>query len=327
MRHQRLFGLGAPAQGGRSPDAAKIEAAYVGFRTLLHNRLKKVDSIASRIATIIETDNVLDRQIWLQNVPKMKLWLGDKTLSMLRGESLPVVTRPHEASIVVPKNDILNDRLGLYRGRINDMGDAYSWALDELAIVMIAAGIAGVTLGTTYDGQNLVDTDHTALSSGGVAQSNKVTGAFSSTVYGTAWRRFLEIQDENGVPQNIASRPMILLVGPANRDVARAIIQQDIAASGARNIDASTAELIVSPWITAGTRNVLGTNVTLTGLEWALIPRESTSIIIHVKRTPEFLAVEDGEFPFRTGKYLYGIEAEFGAAYGLWQEIVGGPGS
>ncbi len=70
-----------------------------------------------------------------------------------------------------------------------------------------------------------------------------------------------------------------------------------------------------------------GVAVTISGTEWFLMPRGSTSIIVQKKRGPEFLSVEEGEFVFRTGKYLYGIEAEFGAGYGLWQEIVGGPGS
>src|SRR5512138_1314760 len=90
--------LAAPPQGGSSPDAAKIRAAYIGFQTLFNNRLKRGDSIYRQISTVVETDNVLDRQIWLQSTPKMKRWLGDKTMSRLRAESLPIVTSPHEAS-------------------------------------------------------------------------------------------------------------------------------------------------------------------------------------------------------------------------------------
>lgn len=318
--------LAGPPQGGRSPDAAKIEAAYVGFKATLDGRRNAPEAIAPRIATIVETDNVLDRSLWLNSIPKMKLWLGDKTLSMLRAESLAVVTRAHETSIVVPKHDILNDKFGLYRRGINQLADSYVWALDELAIGMIVAGINGVSLGTTYDGQNLIDTDHTAMSSGGAAQSNKVTGALSSTTYALARQRYLEFKDENGTPQNLGNKRMRLLIGPANAEIANTLINQDIAANGSRNMNAGTSDLIVSPWISAGTRYIEGVAVTLTGFEWALIPEDSAAVLIHVKRGPEFLEVESGEFAFRTGKYLYGIEAEFGAAYGAWQEIVGGPG-
>lgn len=319
--------MGQGSQGGRALDSAKIEAAYTGFFTAFMNRLSVAPALYNRLATVVETDNIVDRQLWLSNVPKMRRWVGPKVIHKLRGESKQIVTGPHEASIEVSKHDILNDRLGLYKRRIGEMADAYGWAIDELVVGMIAAGIQGSALGTTYDGQNLVDTDHTASSAGGTSQSNKVTGAFSAIKYTEAWSKYLAMADENGNPINQASGRKILLVGPANREVARDILQDQVASDGSTNLDAGTADLVVHPRIRAGTINVNGVDVTLTGNEWALIPEGSTSIIVHVKRTPEFLSVEDGEWVFRQGKYLYGIEAEFGADYGLWQEIVGGPGA
>lgn len=317
----------AGSQGGRSLDAAKIEAAYVGFHKTFQDRIGKAASVYKQVATVVETDQLVDRQVWLTGSPKMRQWVGDKTLSKLRAESHPITTEPYEASLEVPKHDILNDKLGLYRPKINGLADAYDWALDELVMTMLAAGVAGTALGTTYDGQNLIDTDHTALSAGGAAQSNKVTGALTAAVFNTAWARYLAFQDENGVPVNAAGRRMRLVVGPAWREVARAILSQEFQAGGAQNMDKGTADLIVTPWLSARTVTVKGVSVTLTGTEWFLLPEESTAVICHLKRGPEFLAVEAGEFAFRTGKYLYGIEAEFGAAYGLWQEVVGGPGA
>lgn len=299
-------------QGGRSLDSAKIEAAYAGFFTAFQNRLKQTTPMYTRLATVIDTDNVVDTQLWLSQVPKMRKWIGPKQLNKLRGESHPIRTEPYETSVEVPKHDILNDRLGLYRERIGQMGDSYGWALDDLVVQMLVAGVAGTSLGATYDGQNLIDTDHTALSVGGTAQSNHVAGALSSTTYNLAWRRFLEIKDENGNPVASPGRRMTLLVGPANRELARGILGPDFGAGGARNLDYQTADLMVHPRIT--------------GTQWFLVPEGSSAVLLHVKRGPEFLSVEEGEFVFRTAKFLYGIEAEFGAGYGLWQEIVGGPG-
>jgi phage major head subunit gpT-like protein len=314
-------------QGGRSLNAQKIEAAYVGFHKLFNDRLQKADSIFNRLAHVERTDQLLDRQVWLTGLPMMRRWVGDKTLHKLSAESHPITTAPYEASLEVSKHDILNDRLGLYRGKINSLADSYGWALDNLVVGMLAAGIQGTALGTTYDGQNLIDTDHTALSGGGASQSNKVTGALSSTTYNTAWTRYLAFQDENGVPVNAAGRRMTLVVGPAWREVARDIIDQQTLANGEQNMDRSTSDLIVTPWIRDATIDVNGVAVDMTGLEWFLIPSDSTAILLQIKRDVEFLSVETGEFAFRTGKYLYGTEAEFGAAYGLWQDVVGGPGA
>lgn len=320
---------GGQGMGGSSPDAAKIEAAYIGFGTMLHNRFNRADASWRQLATVIDSDVLLHRELWLDSIPKMRVWEGDKSVSMLRGESLPVVTRPHEASIMIPKRDIINDRFGMYQGRINSLADAYDWHLMEMVIGMLCAGLQGTALGTTYDGQNLIDTDHTFLGNGsGTQQSNKVAGAFSATVFQNAWNAFLGFKDENGVPLNVmASRKMYLVHGVANRTAVRTVLQQQWIPSLQQNMDAGMATPMLVPWITPGTINVLGVSITLTGNEWFLMPEGSTAIILQRKRMPEFLAVEDGEFVFRTGKLLYGIESEDGAAYGLWQDIVGGPGA
>jgi phage major head subunit gpT-like protein len=333
--HNRSYGkeiiarggqLSGVRQGGSSPDAAKIEAAYIGFGTALHNRLKRPSPIHGRFAKMLKTDKLLNRELWLDNVPKMRLWEGDKVLSMLRGESLSIVTRPHEASILVPKGDIINDQLGLYHDRINSLGDSYEWHLDEMFFALLIAGLQGTALGTTYDGQNLIDTDHTFLGNGtGVQYSNKVTGAFSATTYQTAWNLFLSMKDENNLPIGIGGRQMYLLHGPSNRNAVRNVLQlENIVGQTQTNLDKGTAIPVCTEWMTAGAvYNMFGTSVTLTGLEWFLIPEGSSAIMLQIKREPEFLAVDKGddEFTFRTGKFLYG------STYGLPQEIVGGPGA
>lgn len=299
--------------GGQSLDASKIEAAYTGYETTFNDRLQKADPIYTRLATVVETDNVVDVQLWLSQNPTMREWIGPKAAFKYRGESHSIRTKPHEATVEVPKGDILNDRLGLYKRRISGLADSYVDALDDLFVDMLVAGVAGSSLGTTYDGQNLIDTDHTVLSVGGTAQSNKVTGAFDATVYQTAWQRFLSMRDEFDRP--IRVKPKYLLHGYQNRNAVRTLLEQDFKANGERNIEVGTVIPVMSPRIT--------------GTEWFLLPENSSAVLIHVKRSAEFYAVDDpnDSWVFQNGKFLYGIEAEFGAAYGMWQEVVGGPGA
>lgn len=318
------FAGGTP--GGKSLDGSKIEAAFVGYRTTLNNRLKAAPGPVRQLATVVQTDNVLDRYLWLTGEPKMRRWIGDKWLHKLRGESQPVPTWLHEASIQVPKLDIVNDKLGLYEPKINGLADSYDQALNDIYFAALAAGVAGTALGTSYDNQNLIDTDHQALSAIAGTQSNKVTGALSATTFSTGLQRFMSIIDHNGMPVNNPGRQLNLVVGPANFELARTIINPQVNASGASNLNQGIANLIVTGYLAARTTVVNGVSVTITGTEWFLIPDGSTSVIIHEKQRPELLSVEEGEFTFRTGNYLYGVEAEFGFAYGLWQEIVGGPG-
>lgn len=323
-----LARLSAGGVGGRSLGAAKIEAAYVSYSTTFNDRLKVAGGVGRMLATVIEDPNIIHTELWTTAAPLLREWVGAKLLNKLRAESLTITTSPKEASIEIPKNDVLTDRFGLWRPKIAGLADTFEWGLNDLVIAMLVAGVQGTALGTTYDGQNLFDTDHTALSIGGTAQSNIVTGAFTQAIYDTAWQRLLSLLNENGQPVNDPGRNMRLIVGPANRKVARDIVQAQRLANGADNLDRATAELVVTGYLTAGrTINVRGTTITLTGNEWFLIPEGSSAVIVQVKRPPELLSVEDGAYAFLNAKYLYGVETEFGAGYGLWQEAVGGPGS
>lgn len=324
---QALHGLSSGSQGGRSLDADKLEAAYIGYHTLFHNRLKTAVDNVRRFASIVTTDQLLDRQLWLSQNPRMRIWEGEKVRHKLRGESHSYVTKPHEATIEIPKHDILNDRFGMYRDRINALGESYEAALTELVVGLLVAGSTGAALGTTYDGQFLLDTDHTALSVGGTSQVNFVDGVLDEPGFREALVNYLKVKDENGRPQNVASRRMTLLVGPDNEEVAQEILQQTFKANGESNLNIGRADLVVSPWITQGTLNVLGTDVAVTGDEWFLIPEGSSAVVVHVKREPEFLSLEEGDHAFSTGQYQYSVEAEFGGGYGLWQEIQGGDGA
>jgi phage major head subunit gpT-like protein len=319
--------LSSGSQGGRSLDADKIEAAYIGYHTLFHNRLKTAVDNVRRFATIVSTNELLDRQLWLSANPRMRIWEGEKVRNKLRGESHTYTTKPHEATIEIPKHDILNDRFGMYRDRINALGESYEVALTELVVALLVAGSKGTALGTTYDNQNLLDTDHTALSVGGTSQVNFVDGVLDEEAFREALVNYANVKDEHGRPQNVSGRRMTLLVGPDNEEAAEEILRQTFKTGGESNLTVGRADLVVSPWITEGTINALGVDVDVTGDEWFLIPEGSSSVIVHVKREPEFLSLEDGDHAFSTGQYQYSIEAEFGGGYGLWQEIQGGDGA
>lgn len=321
--------------GGTSPDSKKVEVAYVGFGTRLNNRFNSYESFYPRISNVVQSANLLNREIWLNAVPKMRMWEGPKFISRISAENLPIVTRPHEVSIAIGKGDIINDQLGIYNPKIDTLAERYPQALDDMAITMLCAGVQGTALGATYDGQNLIDTDHTFRSAdAGITAfqySNKVTGAFSASVFQTAMNLFLSLKNEQGIPVNVGTGPYMLLHGPANRILVRNVLKQDTASIGGfvlpQNLDKDTAVPVLCPWIQARTTSVLGTSVTLTGLEWFLMPMNSTAVILQIKRAAEFMSVEEGYQVFMDGTYYYGLEAEFGAAYGLPQEIVGGPGS
>lgn len=345
--HKAALGIvGAPALadttqntgfriGGQSPDGVKVDVASVGFGTRLNNMLMQYPALYPQISRVVMTDKLLNREIWLNAVPNMHLWEGPRQISRISAENLPIVTRPHANAIAISRSDIINDQLGLYTPKIDELAETYPQALDDLAVTMLCAGVQGTSLGSTYDGQNLIDTDHTFRSAdAGISAfqyTNKVTGAFTASVFQTAWNLFLTLKNEYGRPVHVGNKNFILLYGPANRVPVRNVLRLDTASIGGfvlpQNLDKGMAFPVETPWISARTTKVLGTSVTLTGLEWFLMPIGSPAVIIQIKRAAETMSVEEGYQVFVEGTYYYGIDAEFGSAYGLPQYVVGGPGS
>jgi hypothetical protein len=195
---------------------------------------------------------VLDVQVWLSGTPKLRRWMGPKTLHKLRGESKQMQTTMHESSVEVPKNDILKDKLGLYSEQIGGMADAYEWALERLCDRRTsAAGVQGTALGTTYDGQNLIDTDHTYPRPAARAQSNKVTGAFSATTYNRPGTRISDSRRERQADEPRRRTAMMLLVA---RSCEPEVVRDGPRAGrssllGESNMDKGTARSVLVPWI------------------------------------------------------------------------------
>lgn len=298
--------------GGSSLDANKIKAARTGFYAIARKRITNPGAFHPKVAMLAVTNKDVSVSLWLSRHPRLREWVsGPKLLKKFRIGSDRITTTPKEASVMVPVDDIENDDFGMWSEKIAAMGDAYPEGLDLLA-ANILNGSFGTTYGTSYDGQNLIDTDHTTIA-GGASQSNLVTGALSATTLDLAFRRFGEFVDEEGLP--MPRVPKTLTVGYQNREVARKLLGQDALATGETNMNKGILDLVISPYIT-------GTN-------WFVTVADSAAIVIHVKKRPIFLHVDDPNGPFRfdTGCHKYGIETEFGGKPGMWEDIVGGTGS
>lgn len=297
--------------GGRALDAYKADAARVAYRAIVKKNLTNPGSFYKKVADVAETDSDVSTTLWLSRAPRMREWTsGPKLLKKFRVGSDTIRTKPHEASVLVAAADIDNDKFGMYAGKIAGLGKSYPEALD-LLVARVLNNAFNSTMGTSYDGANLIDDEHQAIV-GGALQSNIVTGAFGAAAYATAFERFGAFVDEEGVP--MPRKPAWLMVGYALRQTARALIEAPYQAGGATNIEAGTVNLIVSPYIT-------GTN-------WFLLVEDPSAIVLHIKKPPIFLSVDglNNDFRFSTGNYKYGIEAEFGAKPGMWEDVVGGPG-
>jgi len=93
----------------------------------------------------------------------MREWLGSRVIKNLAAHGYKIVNRDFEQTVSVPRNDIEDDRFGLFGPMLEEMGRAAAETPDELTFALLAAGFTEAG----YDDQPFFDTDHPVGTSGG----------------------------------------------------------------------------------------------------------------------------------------------------------------
>lgn len=294
-------------------DRAKIEAAYVVFSTVFDMKLKATPTVYERICTIIPGVSERVEFKWFGSSPTMKRWVGDRAIQRLRGEGQALTTEWWANGIEADQDDLKSDsKLGMLIKRIGMLGSAAPKRLDERVVSFYVFGFAA-TEGTTYDLQFLFDTDHTASGSGGTAQSNLLTGAFSGTTFNQGLQRAMEFKDDVGEP--IGVNPRIVMAGPPNQLLLRQVLKKELISGGETNENSGMAEPLVTPRIT--------------GTHWFMLSEEDImAVILGIEVPPQFASQDDPSSPeaFMRRNFLYGAHTKFGLCYGFWQAAMGSTG-
>jgi len=93
---------------------------------------------------------------WLGQFPGLREWIGPRIAKNLALHSFAITNKDFESTIEVPRNDIEDDRFGVFGPMFSELGRAAAMHPDELIFGLLAAGFAT----NCYDGQFFFDTDH-----------------------------------------------------------------------------------------------------------------------------------------------------------------------
>jgi phage major head subunit gpT-like protein len=154
--------------------AAILSAAQRGFKTAFQSAFSSTPSMYASVATIINSNTREEVYGWLGDFPKMREWIGDRQFQTMKTHSYSIVNRKFESTVTVARDDIEDDRLGLYTPRFQMMGQSAAQHPDEVVFDLINSGFTSLC----YDGQNFFDTDHPVGKEGAqVSVSNMQAGA------------------------------------------------------------------------------------------------------------------------------------------------------
>ena len=161
-----------------------LEMLHQGFNARYRRGLigDQAEPMWRRVAMRTESATAEENYAWLNSLPGMRRWVGDRVLNQLSRSKYTLENEDYEETVSVDRNDILDDRYGVYGSRFEAMGEAVRAHPDEMVWPLLKSGFDD-THGLCYDGQYFFDTDHKFTDADGVEQSQANTDGGA----GDAW--------------------------------------------------------------------------------------------------------------------------------------------
>lgn len=286
-----------------------INTLNMAFKTLYYASYRKAQPIAEKIADVRDSNSLEEAVAIIGQSPKMREWIGERVVQNFSASVFSIKNKDWEMTVEVDRNDIEDDRLGIYRPQIADMGKSAAFLWDDLVIDLLLKGHQTIC----YDGQYFFDTDHPVdmADPNSAIFSNSFTGrplTAANYAYVRQVMNTWKLGPQGG--RSLRTSPNILLVGADNEVNAKEIVYPMTIPDGTgavkQNQMQGTAQVIVHPDITGGL--------------WFLIDASNTEkpIIVAQRKKPEFVAKTDAtdDAVFWRKKFHFGVDARGVAAFG-----------
>lgn len=310
------------AFGGLLVNKASLDSLFTGLKTIFHNTLKAMPGSWQATAMEVPSTGAGEDYAWLSRFPKMRKWVGDKYVKALAAGKFYKKNEDWETTIAVKRNDIADDRLGIYNRQAMSAGESAG----ELHDIIVDDLKNSAFTEECMDGQYFYDTDHPQTTSDGVASSvsNKGTAVLKCDTkanaiasYGAARAAVMGFKDSEGMPLRLV--PDVLEVPPALEATAKTLCEADKLDDNSPNPYRGTAKVLVNPALTSST-------------QWMLHVTSKQSIkpfIVQMRQAPVFVkqTSEENDDVFNRGEFKFGAEARATGVYGFWQLSYGSTGA
>lgn len=245
-----------------STDTARAIATLRGMTAKFDNSYRAATPFYPNIATIRNSTGADEKYGFLGALPGVREWLGDRIFNSLRAGEFTIVNKEWEDSIAIEKNDIDDDRIGMYDMAFEMLGAEAAMHPDELMFDLISNGASSAC----FDGQYFFDTDHSWGDSG--TQSNALTHdatdhtAVTEDEFRAAYRKMTAAlygyKRDNGKPFHRptlgAVTDLMLLVPTGLADLAERALYKPLIGSGESNVIRDVPKVVTIPHFTSGVK-------------------------------------------------------------------------
>lgn len=287
---------------------ANLHGLEIGYSTAFNKRFGEVQSNYQKVATVVPSATGEQDYKWLGQMPSMKEWIGEREIQALAAYDYVIKNKKFEMTIGVPRDDIEDDKYGVYTPLFTGMGESAALHPDDLVFGSMMNGFEE----KCYDGETFFSEKHKI---GENTYSNRSNKKLSEESYMEARSAIMSIAGDKGQSLNLV--PDLLVVPPTLEKKAKLIVEAD-QINGTTNVLKGTAKLHVEP-ILAKKPNC-----------WFLLctNRFLKPFIYQIRKKIKFVSLNkdtDGNV-FMRDIYLYGADGRSNVGYGFWEMAYGSSG-
>ena len=144
---------------------ANLRQFFTALNLSFNKALTNAQSYYRDVAMIVPSASSVEAYAWLTNTPGFREWVGSRVINRLGSRRFDIVNKTWESTISIGRNDIEDDRLGIYAPLIQNMGVAAASHPDELIFALLAEGLVK----PCYDGETFFSTQHPVGGDGAAA--------------------------------------------------------------------------------------------------------------------------------------------------------------
>jgi phage major head subunit gpT-like protein len=148
-------------------DAQTLAAVNRGFKAVFQQAFDGVEPTWNQVAMEVPSETSEEQYGWLSSIPQFREWIGPRVVQNLATSDFMIKNKKFENTIGVKQDDISDDKIGVYRPLVAQLGQSAKLHPDLLVYSLMKTGFSAVC----YDGQYMFDTDHPGYDQSGAAVS------------------------------------------------------------------------------------------------------------------------------------------------------------
>jgi phage major head subunit gpT-like protein len=270
----------------------------------------------NQVAMPVTSDTELETYGWMDRLPKMRQWVGPRTLNNAPLRSRSVTNLDWELTEVIPRNKFLDDKLGLYAPIAKNMGWQAKKLHDQQLALLIQANPVGFDNVAFFSASHLTNIDDATSAT----QSNLLSLALTPSNYSAARAKMRSWLGRDGQP--FGSRPTLLVVPPQLEEAALNILNSDFIApalfGGQTQVGANDNKNVLK-----GTANCLVIDeLSNDPTAWYLLDNDGMikPFLVQERQAPNFVYLNNPTDPnvFFRKEFIFGVDSRSAYDVTLW---------